>query len=171
MIPIASVLSGGLTWSKLSCTRHQLKLNHEIVGALYKPSFWSSAFEAETQNGRWTFLRTGFWRTGAAIVDAVSKQTIATSKSGWAGCGTLTFADGQIFQVERKGWWHPAWSVLTESGQPVMRIDTREKSVNLPASTAVISKDRLALLLMFAWYYILQAEQDAAAAVMVAGVS
>jgi hypothetical protein len=180
MIPISSplssrALSGGLIWSKISCNRdHELKLNNELVGRLHKPSFWSSEFEAETQAGRWTFRRGGFCRTGAAIVDSVSKQTVATSKSGWGGRGMLTFTDGQTFQVVYKGWWRPVWSVLTENGQPVLHIQTREKTVDLPACSAVaatISDDRLALLIMFTWYCVLRAEEDTSTAVLVAAVS
>jgi hypothetical protein len=172
MIPISSALSGGLSWSKISCTRQQyeLKLNGELVGSLGKSSFWSSGFEAETRSGRWSFRRGGFCGTGATIVDSVTNQTIATSKSGWGGRGTLTFTDGQTFEVHCNGWWRPTWSVLTESGQPVVTISARERTVNLPAATA-IAEDRLTLLIMFAWYCVLRAEEDAATAVLVAGVS
>lgn len=172
MIPISSVssaVSRSLTWSKVSCKQqhHELKLNGEIVGSLKKSSFWSSEFEAETQAGQWIFHRGGFCGTGATIVDAVSKQIIATSKSSWGGRGTLTFADGQTFLVECKGWWRQVWSMLTESGQPVLQIHTREKTVDLPTGTSV-ADDRLALLIMFTWYCVLRSEEDAAVAVMVA---
>jgi hypothetical protein len=171
MIPISSALSDGLIWSKISCSRnYELKLNNELVGRLHKPNFWSSEFEAETQAGRWIFRRGGFCGTGATIVDSVSKQPVATSRSSWGGRGTLTFTDGQTFQVGCKGWWHPVWSVFTESGQPVLHIQTREKVVDLPAGSAV-TDDRLALLIMFTWYCRLRAEEDAAAVVMVAAVS
>lgn len=172
---LQSALSGTLTWSKISSAKqhYELKLNGEVVGSLRKPSFWSSEFEAETQHGIWVFRRGGFCGTGAVIVNAVSRQTIAASKSGWGGRGTLTFADGQVFQVQCNGWWRPTWSVLTENGQPVARIHTRERTVDLPDSPAMagsISDDRLTLLIMFTWYCVLRAEEDAAA-VMVAAVS
>lgn len=171
MIPISSALTGGLIWSKIFCNRdYELKFNNELVGRLHKLSFWSSEFEAETQAGRWTFRRGGFCGTGAAIIDSVSKQTVATSKSGWGGRGTLTFADGQTFEVGCKGWWRPVWSVFTENGQPVLHIQRREKSVDVVADS-VVAEGRLALLIMFTWYRMLRAEEDAAAAVMVAAVS
>jgi hypothetical protein len=175
MIPISSALSGGLIWSQISCTRqqHELKLNNELVGSLQKPSFWSSEFVAETQAGRWIFRKGGFCGTGAAILDAASKQPVAISKSNWGGRGTLTFTDGQVFQVQCNGWWRPTWSVLTESGQLVLQIHTRERTVDLPSGTAAaaLSNDRLALLIMFTWYCVLRAEEDAATAVLVAAVS
>lgn len=170
MIPISSALSGGLTLSKSSCNRSELKLNNEVLGTLHKPSFWASEFVAETRSGRWTFRRGGFCGTGAQIVDSTTQQSIATSKSGWGGRGTLTFADGQKFEVECTGWWRPVWSVLTENRQPVLQIHTREKTVDLAAGAAVapVSDDRLTLLILFTWYCALRAEEDAATAVLVA---
>jgi hypothetical protein len=171
MIPISSALSGGLLWSRISCTKQQyeLKRKGEIVASLGKPGFWSSGFEAETQAGRWSFRRGGFCGTGATIVDSATNQTIATSKSAWGGRRTLIFTDGQTFQVHCSGWWRPTWSVLTETGQPVVTINARARTVDLPATT--VAAGRLTLLIMFAWYCVLRAEEDAAAATLVAAVS
>ena len=165
MIPISSANSSGLTWSKISWTRgYELKLNGEVVGKLERPSYWCSKFLAETQDGRWIFRRGGFLGTGAEILDAASEQPIAVLKSGWGGGGgTLTFADGQTYHLECKGWWRPVWTVIAESGQPVLRLHTREKTVELPAA-AVVPGSRLSLLTMFAWYRVLQFEEDAASA-------
>jgi len=168
MIPLSSAISGELTWSELPHTRkYELTQVGDVVGALLHPSFWSSDFVAETPDGRWTFRRSGFYGTGAEIVDSVSEQPIASFKSVWGGRGILTFADGETFHVECKGWWHPVWSVVADGGQLVLRIHTREKTVELPTAPAV-PESRLPLLLMFAWYRVLQAEEDAASAATVA---
>lgn len=164
MIPLSSAVSGGLTWSKMPRTRgYELKLNGDVAGTLRRPSFWSSNFLAETQGGRWTFRRGGFLGTGAEIVDTVSEQQIATLKSVWAGGGTLTFADGQTFHMECHGWWHPVWSVTTGNAETVVRLHVREKTVDLP-SGRVVPGARLSLLILFACYRVLQAEEDAASA-------
>ncbi len=168
MIPVSSAISVGLTWSKLPHSRkYELKQSGEVVGALRHPGILSSNFVAETPEGRWTFRRSGFYGTGAEIVDSVSEKPIATFKSAWGGRGILTFADGQAFHLECKGWWHPVWSVLAESGELILRIHTREKTVDLPTATAV-AESRLSLLIMFAWYRVLQAQEDASAAAMIA---
>lgn len=172
---VSSAVSSGLTWSKISCMQqhHELRLNGEVVGSLRKPSFWSSEFEAETLAGRWTIRKAGFCGTGAAIVNAASQQIIATSKSGWGSRGTLTFTDGQVFEVLCNGWWRPVWSVLNASGQAVLHIHRREKTVDLDsnAATGAVNDDRLTLLIMFTWYCVLRAEEDASTAVLVAAVS
>jgi hypothetical protein len=173
MIPLssASAISGGLSWKKISCSRsYELKLNDQVVGTLERPSFWSSDFVANTQNGNWTFRKTGCLGNGAEVFDSASRQPIATFKAEWGGGSTLIFADGQSFRLQCKGWWRPVWSVIGEDGQPVLVMDVRDKTVDVPRAGAV-PDSRLSLLIMFTWYRVLKSEEDAQAAVMVAAVS
>ena len=107
MIPLSSVVSSGLTWSKVSQQDYELKLNDDVIGNTAWPSAWSSTVLAETQSGHWTFRRAGWLGAGAQILDSSSQQEIATFKSSWSGAGTLTFADGQTFHFECKGLWRP----------------------------------------------------------------
>ena len=168
MIPLSSAISGGLTWSKISSNQsYQLKLNDEIVGTLQHPGFWSLSFIAESQSGRWIFRRSGWFGSGSEILDSTSRQQIATFKSVWGGGGTLTFADGQQFQLECKGWWHPVWTVVAKRGETLLRLHTREKTADVP-NAGSIPDARLSLLIMFTWYRILQAEEDAAATAVAA---
>ncbi len=175
MIPISpavsSGLSDGLTWSKIPrCQGYELRLKNDAVATLQKVSFWSCNYRVETQDGQWTFRRSGFLGTGAEIVDAASQLPIATFKSVWAGGGTLTFADGDAFHLACKGWWRPVWSVIAEGGQPVLRVHTREKTVDL-LPTAASHDGRLSLLIVFTWYRVLQAEEDAASVAVMAAAS
>jgi hypothetical protein len=169
MIPLtSSAISVGLTWSKIPRSRdYELKLNGEVVGKLRRSGWFSSRFLAETQKGQWTFRRGGCLGTGAQILDSGSQQLIATLKSTWRGPKTLTFADGQTFRMESKGWWRPVWSVIAEDGQPVLHLHAREKTVEVP-TTVAMPQSRLTLLIMFTWYRVLQAEEDAASAATVA---
>ena len=168
MIPLSSAISAGFTWSKISrYRRYELKLNDGVVGTLQHPGFWSSNFLAETQDGRWTFRRGGWFGAGSEILDSSSQQQIATFKSVWGGSGTLTFADGQQFQLECKGWWRPVWSVVGKGGETLLRLHTSEKTVDM-ANVGSVSDTRLSVLIMFAWYRVLQAEEDAAATAVAA---
>ena len=174
MIPLSSAtspaISSGLTWSKIPHSRdYELKLNGEAVGTLRRPGWFSSSFLAETQVGNWTFRRSG-WGSGAQILDTASQQPIATLKSSWGSGGTLTFADGQTFHLKCKGWWRPVWSVIANSGETLLQLHRREKTVEVQEGSAVPAS-RLTLLIMFTWYRILQAEEDAASAAMVAVVA
>ena len=168
MIPLSSTIPAGLTFSKTSRSRiHELKLVDGVVGTLLRTSFWSMSYQAETQAEIWTFRRAGWLAGNAEILDRASQQ-IATFKMAWGGRGgRLAFADGQTFQLECKGWWRPLWSVLGESGQPLLRLYRREKRVELQLATTAPA-DRLGLLILFTWYHILQMEEDASAASVIA---
>ena len=171
MIPLSSAISRGLTWSKLSCNRsYELKSNDEVVGTLRRPSYWSSNFLAETEGGHWMFRRGGWLGAGAQILDSTSQREVANFKGNWAGGGTLTFADGQTFHLECKGWWHPVWSVKGMGGETLLRIHTREEAVEVPGAVPA-TDERLALLIMFMWYRVLQAEEDAATAASAAVIA
>ena len=62
------------------------------------------------------------------------------------------------------------WTLSTDSGQPVLHLHAREQSVDL-ASVSAMPQERLSLLILFALYRVLQAEEDAAAGAVVAAVS
>ena len=171
MIPLSAAVSSGLTWSRIPRSRnYQLELNGEVAGTLGHPSFWRSEFVAETEAGRWIFRREGFLGTGAEIVDAASGQPVAGFKSSWGAGGTLTFAEGEKFYLECSGWWRPVWTVTTEPGQPVLRLHTSEKTVELRQGASAAGS-RLSPLVMFAWYRVLQAEEAAASAGAVVAVT
>jgi hypothetical protein len=175
MIPISSAIFSGhpnqLDWTKAGGShRYELSFNGETVGRLERPSFWSSRYSAETSDGRWTFRPAGCFG-GAEIIDEASGGIIASMKSNWgSGGGTLVFADGQRFAMMLSGWWRQVWSVAAENGQPVLRLHAREKTMELTAGAEAV-RGRLSLLAMFTYYRVLKVEEDAAAAVLVAGVS
>jgi hypothetical protein len=75
--------------------------------------------------------------------------------------------DDQTFQLECKGWWRPLWSVFAEGSEPLLRLYRREKKVELQPATTVPA-ERLALLILFTWYHVLQSEEDTSAAAVIA---
>jgi hypothetical protein len=175
MIPISSVSAGGtisstpntLTWIRGQRKRsYELILNGEVVGRMERLSFWSADCAVETADGRWTFRQAGFFGR-SEIVDESSRQTIATMKSTWGtGGGTLTFADGQKFEFMVEGWWRQVWSVTPENGPPVLRLDARERSLELAGGSEAVT-NRLSLLAMFAYYRVIRTEEDQAAVLAV----
>jgi hypothetical protein len=178
MIPLSSssAISSTLTWTKIPRSRnYELKLNGEAVGTLRHPGWFETSFLAETQYGQWTFRRGGCFGGGAEVLESASRQPIASFKPSWGtGGGTLTFTDGPTFQLKCEGWWRPVWSVIGQSGETLLRLRAREKTVEVlsgASSGAAVPESRLPLLIMFAFYRVLRAEEDAATAVMVAGAS
>lgn len=164
MIPFSSAASSEFTWSKLAWNRgYEVRLKGTTVGALRRKSLWSSNYEATTLDGVFTFRR-NCWGTKAEIVDSTSQQRIALFESSWRGPSTLTFADGQRFDIQRKCCWRPQWSVAQETGQTVLSLNMRERTADAALDTSVEAR-RLALLVMFVLYRIRQAEEDAASAI------
>ena len=166
MTPLSTAVSSGFTFSS-NWRGFELKRNEQTVATLRRPSAWSANFLAATGDENWMIRRNGFWGNRAEILEAASQQPIASFKSAWGGKGTLTFADGQTFFVVTHGCWHPVWTVTTETGQPVLKLHTRGKSVELHNPGAV-SENRLSLLALFTLYRVRQAEDAAAAASMAA---
>jgi len=168
MIPVTSVIPSGYSWSKLPHSRiHEVRFHGELVGTVQRPSAWKSAYEAETTAGRWIFRRKGLLGTAAEIMDATSSEPIASFKTAWAGGGMLKFSDGQTFTLHCKGLWHPTWTVQSLSGTDVLFLHTREKTAEVSPSE-ILEQVRRNLLVLFVLYRVLQAEDDAASAAMVA---
>jgi hypothetical protein len=165
MISISSAIRSEMVWSK---TPHrcgyELTYNREIVGSLQRMSFWSSEFRAESAHGSWKFRRTGCFRIGTEIIDSQSSTRIALFKPNLSGGGMLQFSDGLALRITSQGFWRPVWSVLAESAQPVMRIHSRQKTMELLGEWN-LPEDRLTLVAIFAWHIMRQASEDAAASV------
>jgi len=171
MTPLPSGASTRFTWSALPNSRgFELTRNGEILGTLRRPTIWSQNVFATTPAGDWIFRPSGFWRTEAEIVDSASRQTLAKFKTKWSRSGALTFADGQIFQLDYKRSWHPRWTVTNDAGETVLSLRTREKSVEIEKGP-VICESRLALLILFTLCRVRQAQEEAASAAMVAVIA
>lgn len=172
MIPLSSAIPRGLAWSKTPHTRgFELKSDGEIVASLWRTSFWSSEYRAKSQHGSWKFCRTGFFRTGVEVVDAISNARIATIRPNWSGCGTLGFADGQTFRLTSKGLCRPVWTVLADNGTPILNIHSSGKIIAF-LDESRLQEDRLILLIVFCWHLMQQASEDASSvAAVVAATS
>lgn len=168
MIPASFVPSTLFTWSRLPHNQGcELKMGDEVVGTLRRPGIWSCRYEVASPQGNWAFRQVGFLRT--EIIDSATQQRIGEFKPSWSGGGTLRFLDGQTFHITCKGLWRPLWTVSPESGEPFLRLHTREKVVELSESSVHVGNardSRISLLIMFTLFRIRQAEEDAAMAVV-----
>src|SRR5215831_20789726 len=162
MIPLSTAVSGGFSFTSNS-RGFELKQGDRMVATLNRPRIWSSEFIAAMAGQEWMIHRSGFWGNKGEILNVASQLQIAVFKFGWGGKGDLVFADGQTFLVVTRGCWHPVWTVTTESGDPVLQLHTREKSVELH-NTAAVSASRISLLVLFTLYRVRQAEEAAAVA-------
>lgn len=168
MIPSSSVTLSTFTWSNLPKNQGcELWRDGRPLGKLLRPGIWSSDYVAISGEKQWTFRRRGFWGNCSDIVDSDSQHAIATFNCSLAGRGTLTFSDGQKFDFVCHGLWRPIWSVMSEKGQTVLALHSREAFVGVKPDSGV-PESRLSLLALFALYRVRQAEEDAGSAAIVA---
>ncbi len=161
MIPLHSAVSGDLVWLKIPrrCG-HELKHGREIVASLRPTNFWRSEFRAVSAQGTWKIRRAGCLGS-TEIVDSTSETRIAALKPNWYGGGRLDFSDGQTYRLTSKGFWRQVWTVLSETGQAILTLDSCSKTVHL-IEEACLPENRLLLLTIAAWHMMKQMSEDAA---------
>jgi len=152
-----------LTWIKSNVKgRYDLTANGPILGSLQRVGFWKSTSRAEFKNQSWSFQRTGVAST--QILQQPGDQPAAAFKANWLGGGMLRFADGRQFHLTAKGFWHPVWSWIDDQGRKLLDVKPHNKSVVL---VGAVDNNYLPVLIMLSWHQILQANDDAAAAIAV----
>ena len=158
-----------LHWTKSRVKgRHELFADGPILGSLQRVGFWKSVTQAEFKGQAWSFRRNGCAST--EILQEPGARPVARFRANWLGGGTLTFPDGQQFQLVAKGFWRPVWSWVNVRGQKLLEVTPCNKTVSLTtlgAGAWQSSENRLPVLIMFSWHQILQTNDDAAAAVAV----
>lgn len=156
-----------LTWIKSNVRgRYELTANGPILGSLQRVGFWKSASRAEFKNQSWSFQRSGLANT--QILQQPGDRPVAGFKANWLGGGMLTFADGRQFQLTTKGFCRPVWSWIDDQGRKLFNVTPHNKSVVL---VGAVDNSYLPVLIMFSWHQILQANDDAAAAIAASAVA
>lgn len=156
-----------LTWikSNVKC-RYELTANGPILGSLQRVGFWKSTSRAEFKNQSWSFQRSGLGST--QILQQPGDRPVAMFNANWLGGGMLTFADGRQFQLTTKGFCRPVWSWIDDQGHKLLDITPHNKSVVL---VGAVDSSYLPILIMLSWHQILQANDDAVAAIAVSAVA
>lgn len=150
-----------LTWIKTNVKgRYELTANGPILGSLQRVGFWKSTSRAEFKNQSWSFQRSGLANT--QILQLPEGWPIARFNANWLGGGKLTFADGRQFQLTTKGFCRPVWSWVDDQGHKLLDVTPHNKSVVL---VGAVDNSYLPVLIMLSWHQILQANDDAAAAI------
>jgi hypothetical protein len=149
-----------LTWIKSNKGRYELTANGPILGSLQRVGFWKSSSWAEFKDQSWSFQRSGLGNT--QILQQPGDRPIARFNANWLGGGMLTFADGRQFQLVTKGFCRPVWSWMDNDKRKLLDVTPDNKSVLL---VGAVDNSYLPVLIMLSWHQILQANDDAAAAI------
>jgi len=155
-----------LNWVKSKIKgRQELIANGSILGSLQREGFWKPVSYAEFKGKMWSFRRNGCTRT--EILEEPEARPVAEFKTNWLGGGTLSFDDGQRFQLVSTGFWRPVWCWLNDQGKTLLEVAPHKKSVSIIDAVDTgnwhSSQSRLPLLIMFSWHQILKNNDDAAA--------
>jgi len=145
---------------------YELREGEECVSTLRFRSSWGTFATAESQEGCWTFKRTGFWQTRVTIRPCGSEDDLASFKHNtWSGGGTLEFPDGRTFRATTNFWQTSLeWSI--ENGETLVRFHTHglvRLAARVEILTAAVQQSSLALMIPLGWYLIIMMYNDSAA--------
>lgn len=136
----------------------ELQRDGAVVGALSSPRLFGTGMSGTMGKEEYILTRGGLRRPGAAVRKLRSAEDLAVLAFDAIGKGTITFADGASYQLERQvpgGLWiltRPTSAMLftvlrdTKSKYPSGRVEVAEEDVNLD------------VLLLLAWFVISTAE-------------
>jgi hypothetical protein len=152
--------SRSLAW-KLANDAYELRAGTELVATLQ----WQkgvSLYRAEAAEGRWTFKRTGIFRTKVTVRREHSSTDLVTLKLS-EGAEILKLSDGRECEwtVDRS-----AWLLKSASGEFLIQMKSEGDGENLVGevmvSTAVTSLPEISLLILFGWYVLVLQAKEAA---------
>jgi hypothetical protein len=165
---IADVASAELRWQQPSALsqRYELRADDTLVATLTFRSDWGSFARAESADGCWTFKRVGFWQTRITVRQCDSETDLATFQHNtWSGGGTLTLADGRVFQLTTNTW-QTKLEVLDSQQIPLLHYASSglfKLGATLTVEPQARASAELPWLTLFGWYVIVMMYQDAAA--------
>jgi hypothetical protein len=173
MKSIHEVASRSLLWKVVNDT-YELRAGADLL-AIMKWQKGVSLYMGEAAEGRWSFKRTGIFRTKLTVRPENSSKDLATLGVSGAG-GSLDLPDGRKY-VCTGG--RGEWSFKDSGGELLIQIKSMVTIENLGGevvlSRTVLSLPEASLLVLFGWYVlVLQAKdraEDEAAAVAALGLA
>jgi len=107
MQAIGKLVGQRLRWVQPSgwSMKYQLEADGQPIASLEFRSMLGSFATGESEDGAWTFKRTGFIRTGVTIRKRGEDADVATfANSTWSGGGTLHLPDGRTLRASTNLW-------------------------------------------------------------------
>lgn len=173
-----------LTWiqPKAMHQLYELRIKEDIYGTLLFPKSVGSLAEAETNDGKWSFKRVGFFNTKITIRNFGEEKDIAVFKPNLiASTGILEFANGKSFHWHSSNFWQTKFEfknaeeetvVIFRSGVEEAKLKDWFKTqarVEIPENKKNL--DELSLLILLGWYLIIVLQMDSSAGAVVAVAS
>jgi hypothetical protein len=131
----------------------------EKVATLTWAKSRGSLATGESAEGDWTLKRLGFLRPRVTVREAGSDTDLAVLSMNWVGEGAVVFSDGETFQFERSGFWHPQWSMSDSRGGRLLLLKPdvgwKKKKADVQIEDAPTPSKRISLLAILGWYVLI----------------
>lgn len=152
-----------MRWEQTAKLASQLISDGKEIATLNWAKRWGTLATGEAGARKWTFKRVGFLRPRVTIREAGSASDLAILSMSWAGDGGVVFSDGETFQLRRLRFWHPEWTVTSDSRGGKMLLELRpevewgkEEGCEVKVEGGAEGDGgRTILLAILAWYIIL----------------
>lgn len=158
------------TWRQPSPLRQEYEMvgGDEIVATLRWKKMGGTTAIARAPEGTWTFKASGFLTPRVTIRLPNSDYDFGTFRAGSNGAGTLESLGEQKFPWRCVNFMQNAWAFFDDEGNKLLQIRP-EMQGNKPVATVEITpkaaaKQEIGFLVIFAWYLLVLAADDVAAA-------
>jgi len=155
----------GIQWSQPSATRmeYELRSGGEVLATLTFRSSFGTLATAESDDGCWTFKRTGFWQNRASIRACGSDTDLATFQNNtWDGGGSLAFSNGRQIKATTN-FWMTNFEFRTVTDEPLVTFDyggVFHRSAEVRVSPLARDAPESSLLVLFGWYLVIMLDSD-----------
>jgi hypothetical protein len=136
--------------------RFEIRTGDSIIASLSFHRFLGSRAYVESENGSWTFRRTGFLPRRISIQVADQEMEIAVYvENMWTKGGTLRLLDGREFRV-RANFWLTRFEILSPDGSVMVRYTGIRGFLHRSAAVRILPEagalEELPWLVPLGWY-------------------
>lgn len=162
MQPFSFIDASALSWLPVAGSEgvFELRASGQLVGRLSRVRHAGSLARGETAGGEWTFKRVGFLHPRVTVRSGTESGPVGEMDIHWRRT-TVSVGGSTRYTFQRAGLAVPAWQYLDAAGRVLVHIEPVREGRALAGGSVTVrpearrAKD-LALLLLLAWYYILQ---------------
>jgi hypothetical protein len=147
--------------------KYRLEADAQPVASLEFRSLLGSFATGESEDGAWTFKRTGFLRTSVTIRKRGEDADVARfANSTWSGGGTLHLPDGRALRASTN-LWHSQIVFETEAGERLLTFSgggILHLSTEVEIEPAGAKMPELPWIVMLGCYLVVMLRSDSGAA-------
>lgn len=172
MPKLSSLARRPLKWvqPKMLKMEYELQDDGRLVATVIFRSMFGSLATASSDDGAWTFKRTGFFHPVVTVrLEGKEKDIAFFRNNTWSRGGTLELADGRKY-LASTNFWATTYEFTTEAGEHLISF-TRvggvlHMSTDVEIHRAAAHMPEMPWIVMLGWYLIVLMHRDHAAGAM-----